>query len=287
MIFALYCFLGWIFETIYVSLDKKQFVNRGFMNGPVLPLYGCGAVSVLFVVIPVVEYPALVFTVGMVWATALEFATGVVMEALFQIRYWDYSDKRFQFRGYISLSSSLTWGVMSLALIYGMQRPVDALIRMLPDFVLTPLSLALAMGMSADFALSFKTALDLRQVLVKAEELRREIKKLHGRLELLETFLQDDVRKRRDGGGRLSGGLNELHERLEDLRKGLPVKRQEQFREELSDMRMKHEVTSSWLSAHFSKDKARLLRRNPSAFSRKYQEILEDLRDLGEKKNKD
>ena len=81
--FLLYCVLGWCFESTYVSIMQHRLVNRGFLHGPYLPIYGSGAIMMLFVTIPVRESLFLSFLAGLVGATALEYITGVVMEACF------------------------------------------------------------------------------------------------------------------------------------------------------------------------------------------------------------
>lgn len=99
--FYVYCFLGWIFESTYVSLKQKRLVNRGFLRLPMLPLYGSGAVMMLWVSLPVRDSLPLVYISGFIAATALEYVTGAVMERLFKVRYWDYSSQPFQLHGYI------------------------------------------------------------------------------------------------------------------------------------------------------------------------------------------
>ena len=87
--FYLYCFFGWIFESAYVSLRQKRFVNRGFLRIPMLPLYGSGAVMMLWVSIPVQENRFLPWLSGVIGATLIEYVTVYIMELLFKIRYWD------------------------------------------------------------------------------------------------------------------------------------------------------------------------------------------------------
>lgn len=86
-IFYLYCFFGWIFESTYVSLKQKRFVNRGFLRLPMLPLYGSGAVMMLWVSIPFQDSLILTYISGVIGATVLEYVTGYVMERLFKVRY--------------------------------------------------------------------------------------------------------------------------------------------------------------------------------------------------------
>ena len=132
LFFFIYCFLGWCWESCYVSAKKRQWVNRGFMKGPFLPIYGFGALSVLIATLPVRPFPVLVYVFGMIGATALELVTGICMEKLFHVRYWDYSNQKFNFKGYICLTSSIAWGAFSLAMIYGFHKPIEKLVLSIP-----------------------------------------------------------------------------------------------------------------------------------------------------------
>ena len=93
--FFFYSFVGWIWESSYVSILTKRLTNRGFLTGPMLPIYGSGAVVMLCATYPVQSSDIGIFLLGIIAATILEYVTGVVMETLFQVRYWDYSDKKF------------------------------------------------------------------------------------------------------------------------------------------------------------------------------------------------
>ena len=110
LLFFFYCFCGWVWESCYVSSCQRRWVNRGFLHGPLLPIYGSGAIMILFVTLPAERFPALVWLLGLLAATALEYVTGAVMERLFRVRYWDYSKHRFNLNGHICLSSSIAWG---------------------------------------------------------------------------------------------------------------------------------------------------------------------------------
>ena len=83
--FFFYSFVGWIWESSYVSILTKRLTNRGFLTGPMLPIYGSGAVVMLCATYPVQSSDIGIFLLGLIAATALEYVTGVVMEALFQV----------------------------------------------------------------------------------------------------------------------------------------------------------------------------------------------------------
>lgn len=110
LLFYIYCFAGWVWESAYVSIKLHKWINRGFLKGPFLPIYGSGAIVVLISTVLIKKYTILVFIIGMISATILEYITGAIMEKLFHVRYWDYSEKKFNINGYICLVSSLAWG---------------------------------------------------------------------------------------------------------------------------------------------------------------------------------
>ena len=126
--FYFYCFLGWIWETCYVSVLKGHWVNRGFMRGPFLPIYGSGAIIVLIFTLPYRTNAVAVFYMGMISATIMDYVTGVVMEKLFHVRYWDYSNQKLNLNGHICLTSSLAWGVFSVLLTMHGHKPVENMV---------------------------------------------------------------------------------------------------------------------------------------------------------------
>ena len=115
MYFFLYAFLGWCCEVIYATLKTGKFVNRGFLNGPVCPIYGTGVVLLLLALTPLRDYAWAVFLAAALICSALELITGFVLEKLFHKKWWDYSDRHFNLCGYICLEMSLLWGVAALA----------------------------------------------------------------------------------------------------------------------------------------------------------------------------
>ena len=126
------------------------------MRGPFLPLYGSGGIMMLVVSMPFQQYLPLVFIAGCIGATILEYVTGVTMEALFKVRYWDYSDKKFNFQGHVCLGTSLAWGLLTILMTRVVHKPVERLVLAIPGNILTILTLALTVGIACDFALSFK-----------------------------------------------------------------------------------------------------------------------------------
>ena len=140
------------------------------MKGPWLPLYGSGAILVLLVTLPYADHPVGVYFAGMIAATILEYITGVGMVKLFKVRYWDYSYKKIQFQGHICLSSSLAWGGLSLLMVYVIHPPIVKFIDMWNENVVNILTFIVTICMAYDFANAFREAMDLRALIIQAEE---------------------------------------------------------------------------------------------------------------------
>ena len=134
-IFLIYAFLGWCAEVAFAAVHKVKFVNRGFLNGPVCPIYGVGMLVVVTFLWGLRSNLILLFLGSAGLTTALEYATGWILEKFFHDKWWDYSDKPFNVKGYICLEFTILWG-LAAAFIVGAVHPfVFILIKKTP-FVL-------------------------------------------------------------------------------------------------------------------------------------------------------
>ncbi len=299
--FYFYCFFGWCFESSYVSIKKRHFVNRGFMRGPFLPLYGTGAIMMLVVSMPFRDNLFLTYLAGCVGATVLEYVTGVVMEALFKVRYWDYSNQKFNFQGHICLGSSLAWGGLTILMTEVIHKPVEKLVFMMPSMALSAVTFLLTCYIVSDFTLSFKAALDLRDILVKMEKAKEELQHLQKRLDVLiaisenerEERRQEREEKRQEREMRVDELRESIEERLEAFRVKVqekPAAYMENAREELADIIVKYRMNLQqnrlFKYAKNAYRRSQLLG-NPGMVSKKFKEALEELKAAAEHKEKD
>ena len=162
--------MGWCWETGYVSIKKRHFENRGFLRGPWLPIYGTGAIMMLIISAPFRSNLVVTYFVGVVGATALELVTGIAMEAMFKVRYWDYSNKFCNYKGYICLGSSVAWGFFTVILTRYIHEPIEHLVLKAPKSVVDVGAVILTVCMLVDFTLSFHGAIKLRLLLSKVRE---------------------------------------------------------------------------------------------------------------------
>ncbi len=265
-LFYFYCIFGWCFESTYVSLKEHRPVNRGLMKGPWLPLYGSGAVLILWLTLPFQDAPALVFLIGAAGATVLEYVTGAWMLRIFKVRYWDYSDQRFQYKGHICLSSTIAWGFLSLLMVYVVHEPVARVVLGLPEDVSSVLTFVVTVLIVYDFRGALKEALDLRDLLIQTEQLRAEaeqrLKEKKRLLEATATFTsvaaketiaekreqltertERELAELRESRGqlmeRLAKSTQQLRRRNPSLRPELPELSMEELRERIRKLREK------------------------------------------------
>lgn len=182
LFFYIYSFVGWMIESTIVSIDEKRFVNRGFLRGPLLPLYGFGGIVILFVSLPVKDSPALVYLCGMLGTTILEYFTGWLMESLFKMKYWDYGGQKFSFKGRISLTSSLFWGFLSLFMTYGLHKWVQSVVFLLSENAVLALVISISVFFTVDTIHAFRTALDVKKLLARMNRILEEMEVLKEQL---------------------------------------------------------------------------------------------------------
>ena len=198
LLFFFYCFCGWVWESCYVSLRQRRWVNRGFLQGPLLPIYGSGAIIILFATLPVEDSLPLIWLLGMLAATILEYVTGAVMERLFQVRYWDYSSQKFNLNGHICLTSSVAWGFFSILLVRLLHPPVARLLSGFPAWLVDPAAILLTSVFTVDVVRSVQAALDLKETLTRLAEENEDLRRLARRAEVAAAFAEDDLRRFRE-----------------------------------------------------------------------------------------
>lgn len=255
------------------------------MRGPFLPLYGSGAIMMLVVSMPVRDNLFLVYIAGCIGATVLEYVTGVIMEALFKVRYWDYSNQKFNFQGHICLSSSLAWGLLTILMTEVVHRPIERFVLGIPENLLSVLTFALTIIIVTDFTLSFKAALDLRDVLVRMEKGKEEMLHMMKRLDVMIAVL-DDVKetKKQELEYRTDELTQKIEERLEMLRGRYREKQTDKigsFTDEIMDIRSKFIINREDRNRFKSvKDfyKRNLILGNPTMSSVRFKEMLEELK---------
>lgn len=175
--FFIYAFLGWITEVVFHTLKTGKFINRGFLNGPVCPIYGCSVVIIILALAPTGNNLVAVFFISAALSTALEFITGFVLEKFFHKKWWDYSKEPFNIKGYVCLRFSLIWALACTFVIMIFQPLILRFIDWLPltlGYVSIFIFTALIIG---DLVLTVLQILKLNKYFKLIDKLNNEMRK--------------------------------------------------------------------------------------------------------------
>ena len=127
--FFIYSFLGWVIETIYAIIINGYFVKRGFLYGPICPIYGFGAVLLIMSTQKIYKKPFTKFLIATIAFTVFEYIVSFVLEMLFGLRWWDYSNDFLNIQGRVSLVYSIFWGIIGLFLLEKLHPFIQDLIQ--------------------------------------------------------------------------------------------------------------------------------------------------------------
>ena len=228
--FFVYAFLGWCTEVSFAALTSGRFVNRGFLNGPVCPIYGVGVVIVLFFLEPLRKNTVLLFVGSVLLTSLLEWLTGFVLEKIFHQRWWDYSNEPFNLGGYICLRFSIAWGLACLIVVDIIHPSIVWLIHLVPHTLGLILLALFSAGMLVDLATTVRTIARMNRQLTQLDELAGCIKALSN--ELGENLAERVI----DAAERGNDLKEDFQENLEDVKDAL-VQRREDLQENLDDVK--------------------------------------------------
>lgn len=228
--FFVYAFLGWCTEVSFAALTSGRFVNRGFLNGPVCPIYGVGVVIVLFFLEPLRKNTVLLFVGSVLLTSLLEWLTGFVLEKIFHQRWWDYSNEPFNLGGYICLRFSIAWGLACLIVVDIIHPSIVWLIHLVPHTLGLILLALFSAGMLVDLAATVRTIARMNRQLTQLDELA-------GRIKALSNELGENLAERVIDAAECGNDLKEdFQENLEDVKDAL-VQRREDLQENLDDVK--------------------------------------------------
>ena len=261
LLFFIYSFLGWVCETIYCSVGSRHFVNRGFLNGPLCPVYGFGALIVVFAMQPFSKNIVLTFLAGMILTSALEYITGWLLEMLFHLKLWDYSARFLNINVRFCLKNSLLFGVMAVVTVFWIHPHFSSRVTAVPAEWMILITGVLIGVLIADLVLTVYTIL-----------------KMNGRLKQIQAVAEELYAKAESLRAELSENTKRFGEELQ--------KQVEERKEQVSDRlsRLKEKGVDGRENPRFFE--RRMLRAFPHMRQTRYPEALEKLtRALGERKS--
>ena len=220
--FVIYAFLGWILETVYCSVRERRFVARGFLYGPVCPIYGVGVLMMLCWFAPFTGQPLLFYVIATVCMSAWEYLVAWILETTTHIKYWDYSTRKFNLHGRICLSISLTWGVLAYLVIFWIHPVVAGLVERLSPFTVYVADVVLLVLLVADAAATIRELALLTAMLRKLTQMGEE---LQVQLALSRAELSDRLDEAREAlSDRLDDAKESISDRLDDARESISDK---------------------------------------------------------------
>ena len=180
--FFLYGFIGWGVEVVYAAVKTHKLVNRGFLCGPICPIYGFGMVGLIYSVslIPLPDSGSMsavaIFFIGMILTTAIELVGGWALFKIYHIRWWDYSNMKFNLGGYICPQFSLLWGLGSVIMVKVVHPALAKASSPLPMKVLVPAEAAVLALFVVDLIVSAAAATGLNKKLKEIDEVRARLR---------------------------------------------------------------------------------------------------------------
>lgn len=188
MKFLLFSVAGYVAEMITCFIVNKKLTNRGFLCGPTIPIYGVGSMALIFLLTPFKESPILVFLLGMIITTSIEYITSYVLELIFHNKWWDYSDQKFNINGRICLMNAILFGVGSVFILYFANPWLTKFLLQIKDKVLIIVTMISFIVFVFDVIYSIAVAYSLRNRLIIVENLKNEkLAKIPGLLEKMLT----------------------------------------------------------------------------------------------------
>lgn len=294
--FFVYGFLGWCTEVGFAAFKTHHFVNRGFLNGPICPIYGVGVTAVITVLTPYKSDIIVLYILSVVLVTVLEGVTGWAMDKIFHNKWWDYSDMTLNIGGYVCLLFSIVWGFACLFIIYFIQPLVHDLLAFIPTIVGIILIIILGITLIADLYVTASTIFKFNRRLAAMEKIAAEMHEISEQIgqEIFEKTIRA-MDRQEASKEKLATATDEFKEKMQDTASGLKEKTQGtafELKERALDARersqeineeLRSRIASLHTRYHESTDKpGRISRRLMNAFpkmeSRQYKESLEVLK---------
>ena len=212
-IFIIYAFIGWCAEVSFAAVDNGKFVNRGFLNGPYCPIYGCGVVIVVAALTPIKESLFILFLGSMLLTTVLEFLTGFILEKVFHNKWWDYSDKPFNIMGYVCLKFSILWGLACTFIMKVLHPSIYKFITIIPHVLGIVLLSIIMTAFFIDLGVTVSTILKFNKRLKLMDEVAQKMHQLSDEIgeNIYEgvTTVKEKSEEVQDKAGELRGKFEE------------------------------------------------------------------------------
>lgn len=173
--FFVYGFLGWCTEVIFAAFKQHRFVNRGFLNGPICPIYGVGVTLVIACLEAFQSNLLLLYISSVILVTVLEGVTGWAMDKLFHNKWWDYSKLPFNIGGYVCLLFSLIWGIACVFIVYFVHPLIHQVLSLIPHTAGIALIAILGIALLSDIIVTTSAIVKFNQYLERLKHITDEL----------------------------------------------------------------------------------------------------------------
>lgn len=180
--FFVYGFLGWCTEVIFAAFKQHRFVNRGFLNGPICPIYGVGVTLVIACLEAFQSNLLLLYISSVILVTVLEGVTGWAMDKLFHNKWWDYSKLPFNIGGYVCLLFSLIWGVACIFIVYFVHPLIHQVLSLIPHTAGIALIAILGIALLSDIIVTTSAIVKFNQYLERLKHITDELHALSNQI---------------------------------------------------------------------------------------------------------
>lgn len=272
--FFVYGFLGWCAEVAFAAVKQGRFVNRGFLNGPICPIYGVGVTIVIAFLTPIKSNLVLLYIISVVLVTLLEGLTGWTMDKIFHNKWWDYSSMPFNIGGYVCLVFSLVWGVACVAIMYLIHPPIHRLLTYIPSTLGIILIVLLGILMFADLYVTASAIFRFNKHLASMEKIASELHEISDQLgeniyekTVLAMEKQEESRQVLEASKqKLDETASEIREKTQDI--------SEELLSHIAELRTRYNE----LTQKPRRVTNRLIKAFPKMESRDYKEQLNELK---------
>ncbi|MGN0342279.1 MAG: hypothetical protein ACI4DO_05750 [Roseburia sp.] len=271
-IFIIYAFLGWCTEVAYAALEHGKFVNRGFLNGPYCPIYGCGVLIVVILLTPLKSNGLILFAGSFLLTSVLEFVTGFVMEKIFHNKWWDYSNEHFNIMGYVCLKFSILWGLACTFIVLILHPVIYGFIHIIPKIIGIVLISIILICFIVDLVVTVST-------IIKFNRRLRLMNEIAAKLKELSNEIGENVYEGVAGAMEYKEKLEEKHadwiEEMEDRKERFTATVNEKKQKERKELMEKYNE----LMNHRNMISTRLMKAFPNMKSLTDNEILDKLKE--------
>ena len=281
-IFIVYAVIGWCSEVAYAALDTGKFVNRGFLNGPYCPIYGFGISLVIVVLTPLKENLLILYIGSVILTSVIEYITGYLLEKVFHNKWWDYSDKPYNIKGYICLKFSLFWGFACTFIVLILHPIIYGIIKIVPFLIGVIILTVVLVFFAIDCGITVATIMKFNERLKRMNEIAQRIHHLSDEVgENIYENVTEALEKKEKFEEEHEEQIVKIAEKKENIRLGAEVRKIE-GRMEIERLKEQYRnMLEEKINGH-----NRLMKAFPKMTSDNHNETLQRLKTYIEKRGK-